>query len=132
MLYILSKYAVYLSPSSPIGSRPPSPKSDTEFETYQQFDAVSQTLLTGDDFETIDEIKWKWGELPESTPRTMKTEGSMDETRSGSIGTPVDRDYFAAHPHVYIVFCHSVRENTKNLKIVPKHREFSVLYVFKS
>lgn len=45
--------------SSPTGSRPPSPKSDTEYE-IQKHDAVSQT----DTGEPI----WGWGELP-NVPR---------------------------------------------------------------
>lgn len=75
---------------SPIGSRPPSPKSDTEFET-QQFDAVSQTFLTGDDFESMDEVKWKWGELPESTPRalTLESEAAKEQGKHGKLSAVI-------------------------------------------
>ena len=51
-------------PYSPVGSRPPSPKSDTELETIHN-DAVSQTQLTGDNLTEINDITWQWGELPE-------------------------------------------------------------------
>ena len=57
---------LHVSKFSPVGSRPPSPKSDTEFET-QKYDVMSQTLMTGDDFNE-DDVKWRWGELPEKTP----------------------------------------------------------------
>ncbi len=62
---------------SPVGSRPPSPKSDTEFEN-RKYDATSQTMLTGDNLQTMDNVQWRWGELPESTapPDTVTAEGS--------------------------------------------------------
>ena len=61
-----------------MASRPPSPKSDTEFEIHhQKFDSsASQTLLTGtgDEINDLtgsggaqaDNIRWEWGELPET------------------------------------------------------------------
>ena len=48
---------------SPIASRPPSPKSDTELE--HQKEATSQTALTGDELNMLDDVKWEWGELPQ-------------------------------------------------------------------
>ena len=60
---------------SPVGSRPPSPKSDTEYET-SKFDSAAQTLLTatgadGAAHNAADDIKWEWGEFPQ--PMTSAT-----------------------------------------------------------
>ena len=64
---------------SPIGSRPPSPKSDTEFE-IQKYDVMSQTLMTGDDFNE-DDVKWRWGELPEKTPDATNQAADKDKSK---------------------------------------------------
>ncbi len=66
--HISLHFLVQMFTFSPIGSRPPSPKSDTEYET-QKYDVQSQTLLTGDDLKE-DDVQWRWGELPEKTPET--------------------------------------------------------------
>ncbi len=73
---------------SPIGSRPPSPKSDTEYET-QKYDVQSQTLLTGDDLKE-DDVQWRWGELPEKTPETTHHHPVLEasQTPGASNGTP--------------------------------------------
>jgi len=70
---------------SPIGSRPPSPKSDTELE-YRKYDAGAQTMLTGDDFKIADNVNWRWGEVP-NTPATgeMMGEDKPEEKTSGGI-----------------------------------------------
>ena len=51
---------------SPCSSRPPSPKSDTEFE-MQKNDMGAQTQLTGNNFEDVDQVNWQWGQLPQSS-----------------------------------------------------------------
>ena len=78
--------------SSPVGSRPPSPKSDTEYET-RKYDAVSQTQLTGDDLRQSDNYRWEWGELPESScslaqegAGAAKTEGDVKTESADSKG----------------------------------------------
>ena len=80
---------MFILNSSPIGSRPPSPKSDTEFET-QKYDVMSQTLMTGDDFHE-DDVKWKWGELPEKTPDAGNQLSKKDigQKSQGTKGTVV-------------------------------------------
>lgn len=60
-----------------MGSRPPSPKSDTELE-YQKYDAGAQTMLTGDDFEMADNVNWRWGEVPQ-TPGIISTNATQTE-----------------------------------------------------
>ena len=35
-----------------------------------RFDANSQTCLTGDKFIKLDDVKWEWGEFPETSPST--------------------------------------------------------------
>ena len=62
-----------------MGTRPPSPKSDTELETQKE--ATSQTALTGDDLEVLDDVKWEWGELPQSTSKTVSGAGGMVEKK---------------------------------------------------
>lgn len=49
-------------PCSPPESRPPSPKSDTEFE-IQKSDAVCQT--------ECEEVSWDWGELPSISRKSI-------------------------------------------------------------
>jgi phosphatidate phosphatase LPIN len=73
---------VYLC--SPVGSRPPTPKSDTEFEN-QKFDAQAQTLLTGDAMEEVDDMKWAWGELPTSAKKAEPKPKAVDEVSSGGL-----------------------------------------------
>ena len=59
-----------------MGSRPPSPKSDSEYET-SKFDSAAQTLLTATGADgaahnaAADDIKWEWGEFPQ--PMTSAT-----------------------------------------------------------
>lgn len=69
---------------SPIGSRPPSPKSDTEYET-QKYDVMSQTLVTSDDF-SKDDVKWRWGELPEKTPDVTSQAKDKDKNVKFAVG----------------------------------------------
>lgn len=52
---------------SPGCSRPTSPQSDSEVMRINQ-DAVVQTHLTGDRLILLDNVLWKWGEIPETTP----------------------------------------------------------------
>jgi len=52
---------------SPLYSRPTSPQSDSEVMCFNQ-DATAQTHLTGDRLILLDDVKWKWGEIPETTP----------------------------------------------------------------
>ena len=52
---------------SPSYSRPISPQSDSEVLGFNQ-DATAQTHLTGDRLILLDDVKWKWGEIPETTP----------------------------------------------------------------
>jgi len=47
-------------------SRPTSPQSDSEILRFNQ-DATAQTHLTGDRLLLLDDVQWKWGELPETT-----------------------------------------------------------------
>jgi len=35
-------------------------------------DATAQTHLTGDRLILLDDVKWKWGEIPETTPHTHR------------------------------------------------------------
>ena len=66
---------------SPIGSRPPSPKSDTELE--HQKEATSQTALTGDELAVLDDVKWEWGELPQKSDESSAiATASMLEPKS--------------------------------------------------
>lgn len=77
-------YALYcedLSDCSPIGSRPPSPKSDSEYET-QKYDATCQTQLTGDELMLLDDIKWVWGEFPQPSPTPAKTPSASSDGSS--------------------------------------------------
>ncbi|XP_067142408.1 phosphatidate phosphatase LPIN1 [Centruroides vittatus] len=55
-------------PCSPPESRPPSPKSDTEFE-IQKNDAICQT--------ECDEVSWDWGELPSIPKKSMDGKGKL-------------------------------------------------------
>jgi len=52
---------------SPAYSRPTSPQSDSAVMCANQ-DATAQTHLTGDRLLLLDDVKWKWGEIPETTP----------------------------------------------------------------
>jgi len=52
---------------SPSYSRPTSPQSDSEVLCINQ-DATAQTHLTGDRLILLDDVQWKWGEIPETTP----------------------------------------------------------------
>lgn len=72
---------------SPIGSRPPTPKSDTEFEkrrSYTRSDTSCQTAWTGDDMQNCDELQWEWGELPTNIntpqqPRVQQQDSGKSE-----------------------------------------------------
>ncbi|ELT87039.1 hypothetical protein CAPTEDRAFT_223314 [Capitella teleta] len=75
---------------SPVGSRPPTPKSDTEFENQkydsQKYDAQAQTQLTGDDMDMVDDVKWAWGELPTSeSPVHPPNKAAAEEASSGGL-----------------------------------------------
>lgn len=63
-----------------MSSRPPSPKSDTEYEReiIQKSDAISQTEGS--------EVQWLWGELP-NLPTPTK---SPDAEEKDEIKIPVD------------------------------------------
>lgn len=65
--------------TSPIGSRPPSPKSDTEYER-KKYDATSQTQLSGDELMVLDDIKWEWGEFPQLSPLPAKKPTALEPT----------------------------------------------------
>lgn len=57
-MYIISAEMLCLCLYSPASSRPPSPKSDTEYErevNTRRMDATCQTP---------EEVTWLWGELP--------------------------------------------------------------------
>ena len=41
---------------------------------------MSQTLMTGDDFNE-DDVKWKWGELPEKTPDPTSKTSDKDKSQ---------------------------------------------------
>ena len=62
-----------------MGSRPPSPKSDTEYETGK-FDSSAQTLITATDaaaaggqLKADNDIKWEWGEFPQPAVTSAST-----------------------------------------------------------
>lgn len=57
----------YTPTTSPAYSRPTSPQSDSEVMCFNQ-DATAQTHLTGDRLILLDDVKWQWGEIPETTP----------------------------------------------------------------
>jgi hypothetical protein len=71
--------------SSPAGSRPPSPKSDTEFEKQKCENAKVDDALAGSD------VKWQWGELPEpEKPQDNKDtviKVHEDEEKKGGFGS---------------------------------------------
>ncbi|CAH1773471.1 unnamed protein product [Owenia fusiformis] len=68
---------------SPIASRPPSPKSDTEYEK-QMLDSMSQT-------EVEDGVTWNWGELPEPHKAKVKVIESpaKDEEKAKTTGLDI-------------------------------------------
>lgn len=68
---------------SPVCSRPPSPKSDTEYET-QMYDAHAQTRLTGDDMTVVDDVQWAWGELPTTSPHPLPS-AAPEEVGGGGL-----------------------------------------------
>ena len=41
---------------------------------------MSQTLMTGDDFNE-DDVKWRWGELPEKTPDATNQTADKDKSK---------------------------------------------------
>lgn len=61
---------MYANCCSPAYSRPTSPQSDSEVLCFNQ-DATAQTHLTGDRLILLDDVKWKWGEIPETTPHSQ-------------------------------------------------------------
>ena len=67
---------------SPIGTRPPSPKSDTEVD--HQKEAMSQTALTGDNMSVIDDFKWEWGEIPQCSSQLSQAETALEKKNAGA------------------------------------------------
>jgi hypothetical protein len=55
-----------------------SPLSDSEVLTANR-DATSQTHLTGDRLSMMDDVKWKWGEFPESASAQLYEAPSTDK-----------------------------------------------------
>jgi len=68
---------------SPVTSRPPTPKSDSEYEKARKYDATVQTYLTGDDLVTMDSVRWRWGELPETCEPESKEQLAITATSTG-------------------------------------------------
>lgn len=67
---------------SPSGSRPSSPKSDTELDIVRS-DAMSQTHLTGDRAVQADDILWKWGEFPKSSVAADHSAKKEGQSKTG-------------------------------------------------
>ncbi|KAL5014363.1 hypothetical protein ScPMuIL_008633 [Solemya velum] len=68
---------------SPRGSRPSSPKSDTEVEIQKQ-NMAKQTLLTGED-----DTLWEWGNLPQTSSKSSmksKTVSAAEQENTASSG----------------------------------------------
>ena len=70
--------------SSPVGSRPPSPKSDTEVECRH---TVEQTFFTDED-----STLWEWGDLPRKSSIDLPADGlpSTDKTQLVRSGHKLD------------------------------------------
>lgn len=54
-----------------------SPMSDSEVLSANR-DATSQTHLTGDRLALLDDVKWRWGELPESSSAQLFSASSAE------------------------------------------------------
>ena len=54
---------------------------------------MSQTLMTGDDFNE-DDVKWRWGELPEKTPEATGQASEKNKAKKSQDAKGTVRDLF--------------------------------------
>ena len=88
-------FIIFVVLCSPVGSRPETPKSDTEYELGREKEEGGAT---------VDEnLKWEWGELPQQTQHS-KAGGADNQQTSEQTGgaTGMRNDIRKSTPHCYI------------------------------